>query len=666
MRKSELLSLILAGTMMVAASGCAKVVEPVRVPTAPTAAEDKEIRPQDDYYYFINKERIDNATFEYGETTAASSFEQASTQEKVKAIIRKVANGSGYENGSEEDVIQKAYQAFMRYDFENEKAPQDLVNLLNKIDQTDSVQALMDIDAVLVRDYYLGSLLSVSINDDIFHSGKKTIEFSQTTTVLSASFADIRENDDALDSLQKYGKLIRRAMGYDTDRSDAEAKALAYLTLDLFQSTNLEQMDELFGYDHYAMLPVDEAYANFESFDLKKYCTDLGLSMGAVKTVNIKDKKQFDSLSKIFAEENLEALKTWEMGRLMNQYSRFLAVSYPELSGLVSSDYSSKEEQAVMEVGQEFIRETDPLYVEQYYTDKMDQALRAMCDDIKGGYRKLISQATWLTDATREELLSKLDGIVYITGKDSTRHDNALFERLDSSNYYELLKAYRKILRQKTLAGLSGTQEKSFDMPMQMVNACYNPFNNTITITCAITNAPFFDAKADYFTNLGGLGMTIAHEMGHAFDSTGILFRKDGVYDPEWLDDADLHVLTERNEKAAEYFEKNFTVFGLYHVDGKRTLGENYADLGAMECVTTLADTKEELTMLFENYAATWCEMKTDTAIIDQIAYDEHSPEVIRVNAILSTLDAYYEVYDAKEGDAMYIAPEKRISRWYE
>ena len=50
MRKSELLSLILAGTMTVAASGCAKVVEPARVPTAPTAAEEKEIRPQDDYY----------------------------------------------------------------------------------------------------------------------------------------------------------------------------------------------------------------------------------------------------------------------------------------------------------------------------------------------------------------------------------------------------------------------------------------------------------------------------------------------------------------------------------------------------------------------------------------------------------------------------------------
>ena len=667
MRKSEWLSLILAGTMTIAGSGCAKVEKPVHVPTAAvTTAEEKEIRPQDDYYFYINKERVDNATFEYGENTAASSFDEADTQEKVKAIIRKVANGSGYKNGSEEDVIRKAYQAFRHYDFEKEKAPQDLVDLLNKIDQAADVQELMDIDAVLVRDYSLSSMLGVGINDDIFHSGKKTIAFGQITTVLSAGFADIREDDDALDTLRKNGKLIRRAMGYDTDRADSDAKALAYLALDLFQTTNLEQMDELFGYDHYEMLSADESYANFESFDLKKYLSDLGFPTSVFTTVNIKDKKQFLGLAKIFAEENLEALKTWEMGRLLNQYARFLTVSYPELTGLVSADYSAKDEQAVMEIGQEFIRETDPIYVEQYYTDEMDQALRAMCDNIKGGYRNLISQAAWLTEATRKELLSKLDSIVYITGKDIVRHDNTLFEKLDDSNYYEFLKNYRKILRQKSLAGLSGTQERSIDMPMQIVNACYNPFANTITITCAITNAPFFDAKADYFTNLGGLGMTIAHEMGHAFDSTGILFRQDGVYDPDWLDLADMKVLKERNEKAAEYFEKNFTVFGLYHVNGRRTLGENYADLGAMECITSLADTKEELTLLFENYAKTWCEMKTDTAIIDQLAYDEHSPEVIRVNAILSTLDPYYEVYGVKEGDGMYIAPEKRISRWYE
>ena len=153
--------------------------------------------------------------------------------------------------------------------------------------------------------------------------------------------------------------------------------------------------------------------------------------------------------------------------------------------------------------------------------------------------------------------------------------------------------------------------------------------------------------------------------MGHAFDSNCILFNSKGEYDPSWITQADMDALEERNEQAKKYFEENFTVFGIYHVDGEQTLGENYADLGGVECICTLAKTKEDRVKLFESYATIWCEIASDDVIIDQIAYDVHSPSYIRVNAILSIVDAFYETYDIKEGDGMYIAPEERISRWY-
>ena len=181
----------------------------------------------------------------------------------------------------------------------------------------------------------------------------------------------------------------------------------------------------------------------------------------------------------------------------------------------------------------------------------------------------------------------------------------------------------------------------------------------------AIAGDSFYDVNGDYYTNLGNLGSTIAHEMGHAFDSNCIVFDKDGVYNPGWIADEDMKALLERNEKAVRYFEDNFTVFGIYHVDGEMTLGENFADLSGMECIVSLAETDEDLKKLFESYAASYCRMSVDVVIIDQLAYDVHSPEVIRVNAILSTLDCFYDVYDVQEGDGMYIAPADRISRWH-
>ena len=68
---------------------------------------------------------------------------------------------------------------------------------------------------------------------------------------------------------------------------------------------------------------------------------------------------------------------------------------------------------------------------------------------------------------------------------------------------------------------------------------------------------------------------------------------------------------------------------------------------------------------LFESYATIWAEVCSDESIVNQIAYDSHSPAYVRVNAILSTTQAFYETYGVEEGDGMYIAPENRISRWY-
>ena len=288
-----------------------------------------------------------------------------------------------------------------------------------------------------------------------------------------------------------------------------------------------------------------------------------------------------------------------------------------------------------------------------------------MCDEIREGYRKLISNANWLSEPTRKGLLKKLDNIVYVTGTNSKRQDKSKYANL-GGNYYDMLVGFIRIQTADEINSLKESKDrKAISMAMQTMNACYSPVHNNITITVAITNAPFFDAKADHYTNLGGLGSVIAHEMGHAFDSNCIVYDQDGAYNPKWIAEEDVKALKERNKKAVSYFEDNFVVFGVHHVDGEQTLGENYADLGGMECVTSLAKNKDDLKKIFENYALIWGRKKLDVKVVDQIAHDVHSPEILRVNAILSTLQCFYDLYDVKEGDGMYIAPEKRISRWY-
>ena len=103
-------------------------------------------------------------------------------------------------------------------------------------------------------------------------------------------------------------------------------------------------------------------------------------------------------------------------------------------------------------------------------------------------------------------------------------------------------------------------------------------------MTVAILHSPYYDKAASYETNLGGIGMVMAHEIGHAFDSNCILFDAEGNYDPEWISQEDREILRARQQEMIEYYN-DFTVLGVYHVDGEKTCGENYADKGAMECL---------------------------------------------------------------------------------
>lgn len=659
---------IIATALLCSVAACAFTGCTVEVPeqtkeTAETTAEGP-VRPQDDFYRYINGDKLANAEFGYGDNTAADAFDRKIIEDQIESIITDVVAGSGYAEGSEEAIIKTAYNAFLDYDFTNEPIPEDLVDIISDIEDCRTVDDLMKIDVMLVRDYGLPGLMHLTVDYNYFEAGERVLTFNQLTEVLDVKFEEMRDDNFAADDVADNASIIMQTLGRDKETAKEYGVKTANLAIELYGSTNMEITDT-WDYLYMEILSRDEIDNIFTNINVSEYVKLAGCDANHCDKYCVVDRGQLECLNSLLSDDNLDALKVWEIAYLYAKYMRFIAPHHKLLSHYVSDSYDTPEKQAVNEIREKFCLETDPIYVERHYTKEMDDALISMCDDIKGGYRDLISNASWLTEDTRKGLLEKLDNIVYVTGMDCKRHDNSRYKDLNG-NYYQFLLQYQRLQQKDNIESLGKPVDREeIFMQMQVFNACYNPMANSITITVAITNAPFFDADADYYTNLGGLGTVIAHEMGHAFDSNCIVFDKNGVYDPDWIAPEDLNALNERNEKAVSYFEDNFTVFGVYHVNGEKTLGENYADLGGMECVTSLAKTEEDLEKIFENYAVIWCLKRVDATIVDLIAYDEHSPEVIRTNAILSTLDCFYEVYDVKEGDGMYVAPEKRISRWH-
>ena len=347
----------------------------------------------------------------------------------------------------------------------------------------------------------------------------------------------------------------------------------------------------------------------------------------------------------------------------MNSETDFI---YSEAESLAS--YGPDESAGREELTAELINDMMPervgkLYSIQYYTPEKQKALEEMCETLTESYRELIGNADWLSGEGRAGLLRKLDNITFVLGDSAPETVDPADAALIGEDLPDTVHRMSRNAFETRKARIGQPCDPSRPrMPAQMVNACYDP-SNVVTITAAILHAPFFDAQASDAANLGGLGMVVGHEMGHAFDSMCINYDENGNYDPDWLGESDRKVLAERADRLAEYYSE-YTVLDVYHVDGKLTNGENYADLGAIECITAAVDSNEELRELFENYARIWAENTLDTNAVEQINLDVHSPAKVRVNAVLSSCGKFYEVYDVQEGDGMYKAPEERVSRW--
>ena len=635
-----------------------EVVEPV-----------SSIQAQDDYYGHINLEALKNVTLDYGQTSAGS-FDSIDIEQQLTDLTLRVVNSEeNFPEGSCEQIVRDAYLQYVSFvtdDAAKERSCQEIESQLKRINDVQNLDDLVQVAGSLRTDYGCETFSELAVGIDYLDPDKYGISLGQAGAVCGVPLEKVNENTYQAKEYEKRIIDTLQVMGKSYQEAKEIAHDLVVLIIDIAWATDYEITNSTNPYAYLFFMSdteLDKALSNLSRKDFEQMA---GIPKNPYGGWLVMDKGQLSAIDSVWKEENLAALKAWAAYDLLDLYGGFITSKYSLYEEYFPVSHETLDLRAIKYVNDSFPMAMSDLYVKEYYTEEMDQQFTRMCEDIRESYRVLISNSDWLSQEARQRLLQKLNNIRFITGQfclDQMKDDPAVSAAF-GGNLFETLRNKAGMDVQKKIDNIGKPRNRlELGLSMNMVNACYS-IDNTVTITVAIMSPPFFDVKADYFTNLGGLGTVVAHEVGHAFDSDMIKYNANGVYDPSWLSQEDMTVLEERNQVAVEYFETYFSVFDVYHVDGNLTLGENYADLGAMECVTNIAKTKEEYTKLFENYALIWCEYTLNKDVIEQLAEDPHSPATIRVNAILATTDTFYEVYNPQDGDRMYVAPENRISRW--
>lgn len=625
----------------------------------------KEIRAQDDFYGYVNKDTLLGYTLNFQDSGAGYMYEmQEEIDQEIYTMLESIVDSKEvYEKGSNEWVVRETYYQIKDYlKYKKSNAKSDYTEFVKQVNAIENLEQAFSMFRELKEQYGILDIASFDVTEDYQNSNQYAIYIWQNTAYQDFDYKELYENNSTRKQLKNYVVDMLVMSGKDVEEAKKTAEDFIYYIVNVACKTDFSLQESSGFYDNLNYRTDEQLDSILVDVSMEQIEKGFNLN-NPDKVWYVEDELQFAAIMNLFHEENLELLKTFLICSYTKEFSTFLIDDYPVLNAYATG-LDEKNTKLILEwMVKTLGTQISELYAKYYFTEEMETQLLQMKQDITVGYEQLIKEADWISDEGKKGLLDKLHNMTFVYGGGKSRTKMKDNIAILGANYYETY-INSKVLKLSDYEKKIGTKPEPevTSMTSNTLNAMYAP-SNKVTITVGIMHAPYFDVNASYEENLGGLGMVIGHEMGHAFDSNCMNFDADGNYNEEWLPDADRAALAGRLTQMEDYYS-SFTVMDVYHVDGKLTAGENYADVGSMECLMKIVTDKNGRKKLFENYARIWCNYQEDSSAIYNLSHDEHSPNVIRVNAVLSTIPEFYEAYDVQQGDGMYIEPERRVSRW--
>ena len=673
-KQKKLLSLLLAGLLALNAVGCSAVTDS-ETKDSDTSAKSSEKKDdgekkkkakekpeaKDDFYDHVNFDSLKELEIPYGDSEA-SAFSSDEAEEQTKAIIKRLGESTEkFAPGSNEQLVHDAYQQFLSYK-EDSRVEKIIMGNCDRILATKDMNELLELWGELVRDYGAMPLLKFEVKRDYVDGTRYSLYLDQFDGFLGCSMKEIKEETKNVSEANDIARDMLRVMGDDYETADEKGRQMAYLGINIADATNVDlklNFELILNIERTSFSDLKKIMSNVDGSVVEMFYGD---AEDLTDGVYIFDVEQLKRINELITDENFEKWQTYLLSSYLDGMGEYVRETNSILADYNPVSKRAEDEQAFGYVRGILGKRISELYAQEYYTPELDKGVHELFDEIIASYDDLMTKAEWLSPEARELLKVKLHNINLITTPVMHEVDKKDAELIGDTKYDTVLN-FRSDSRSNDIKKLPTKVDKNVpDMLSLDYNAQYLPCN-AINITVAIMQKPMFDVNGDHAENLGGLGTVVGHEIGHAFDSDLIKFNAEGKYDPKWLPEADMKVLTERADALVDYYS-NYTIMEVYHIDGKQTSGENYADIGGMECVTNILDDKAELDRMFRRYAETWSTLMVDSEGIELLLTDEHSPSKARVNAVLSSNKKFNEVYGLKEGDGMYVAPEERVSRW--
>ncbi len=602
-------------------------------------------------------------------------------QKRIKGLIEEYSSTS-QPKGSLGQKIGDLYNLMMDSVRLNREGVAPLKPVLAKIEAIKNKKEYQLVTAQLDRQGASAMMFGISVGADQRNASQNIVGISQGGIGLSER--DYYLNDDeqtvkVRNAYKEYIKTLFQLTGDDEQTAQKKTDVLLAIETRIAKAS----------YDNVKLRDIN---ANYHKMSYAQLISDYpGIDWGNIflaqgfppfAEVDLGQPEPIKEVEKILEETSLDDLKTYAEAKIISGASGYLSDDFRTASFKFSQTLSGVKQdrprwkRAVSLVSGVMGEAIGKLYVEKYFPESSKQRMLDLVHNLQAALAERIDEASWMEQVTKEQAKDKLSNFIIKIGYPDKWRDYSGLQIDPSLSLYENLSRVSEFMTKDYIdRKVNKPVDKSeWHMTPQTVNAYYNPTTNEICFPAAILQPPFFDPEADDAVNYGAIGGVIGHEMSHGFDDQGCQFDKEGNQN-NWWTVADKANYDKRTKVLEDYFG-NYEVLPGKKINGKLTLGENIGDNGglniAFRAFSNLMKTKKLPVIdgftpeqrFFLAWGRVWAANTSDEMTDYLLKVDPHSPNKARVNAALPHIDAWYDAFNVKKSDKMYVPKSKRAHIW--
>ena len=638
-----------------------------------------DVRIEDDFYNAVNREWLSSTKLESG-YVSYGTFEEVcgKVNNDIHNIILDIQkNKETLDKSSDELKVLNLYNNYLDVEKRNKLGVKPIEKYINKIN---NIKTLKDLKEILSDNEfsYFQSLINLGVGPDYKDSNTNVLYISRSNLGLGNSFYYKDTSDKSENIKQIYINYITKLYTlYGEDEELARKNAETFYNVENKIAQKIPSFEEEAKDDNriqksYNVYTIKELNKLIPNIEITKLLTKLNIK-NASKII-VENPEELKLINSFVTKDNINSMKLYLKTSVLLNTDNLLTSEYREASNELRKEFYGVDTIALNEgSGIKFascqLNEVlSKLYISKYFDKNSKSDVENMAKEIIMNFENRLQNISWMSKATKEEALNKLENVNVKIGYPDKWND---YGDIEINSYDEggslienVINIYMSQIKKQFSKLNEPVNKNEWNMGACSVNAYYNALNNEIVFPAGILQAPFYDKNASKEKNLGGIGVIIGHELTHAFDNTGAQFDETGKL-KNWWSTNDYKEFTSRSKKVIDYYSNIETSEGKF-INGFLTVGENISDLGGIACVLDITKNIENpnLRDLFENYATIWREVSTKELKEYLLNNDPHAPKKIRVNIVLSQFEEFYKTYNIKKGDKMYVEPDERVGIW--